>query len=97
MNQPDWIREELSPCDIAAISHGGCDSGAYMPAVTNHLAEETMAEHGDNVLDYIQDAIGELPTPPSGASWSGLACFYLSQAVELWVAENSHLADWECQ
>jgi hypothetical protein len=93
-NQPAWITETLSPADIAAISQGGCESGAYMPACTYHEAATTMAEHGDEVLDYLQDCTGELPTPPHNISWSQLACFYLSNAVELFCACQDHLADW---
>ena len=82
---PDWIESDISPSDIAAILQGGCASGAYMPAVTYHKALATMAEHGDDVLDYIDNSIGGLP-PPAGASWSGMACHYLSCAVELWAS-----------
>ena len=55
-----------------------------MPAVTYYDAAQTMAAHGDEVLDYIQEGFGELPTPPSDISWNRLACHYLSCAVELW-------------
>jgi hypothetical protein len=53
--QPEWITQALSPYDIAAINQGGCASGAYMPAVTYHAAALTMSDHGDDVLQYIQD------------------------------------------
>jgi hypothetical protein len=43
-----------------------------------------MAKHGDDVLQYLQDNGGELPTPPDDVSWSRLAVFYLSCAVEAW-------------
>ena len=81
-NQPAWITEPLTPYDIAAIYQGGCASGAYMPAVTYNQAIETMGEYGDDVLDFIEDNVGKLP-PPLDVSWSGMACFYLSNAVEL--------------
>jgi 2'-5' RNA ligase len=83
---PDWIEGDISPSDVASIAQGGCASGAYMPAVTYHQALKTMGEHGDDVLQYIEDRMGELPQPPSDVSWSGLACFYLSRAVELWTS-----------
>jgi len=83
---PDWIESDISPSDIAAILQGGCASGAYMPAVTYHKALATMAEHGDDVLEYVENALGELSKPPDGASWSGMACHYLSCAVELWAS-----------
>jgi hypothetical protein len=89
---PKWIDPEISPSTIAAICQGGCESGAYMPAVTYHEALETMRLHGDDVLQFLEDALGELPrNTPNGlhlkaVSWSGLACFYLSCAVECWAS-----------
>ena len=94
-NQPEWLEYALSPYDVAAINQGGCASGAYMPAVTYCKAVNTMSEHGDDVLQYLEDMTGELPTPPSDISWSQLACFYLSRAVELFCAVHEDLADWE--
>lgn len=82
--QPAFITEELTQHDIAAINQGGCASGAYMPAVTYHKALATMFEHGDDVFDYIYERTGEIPAPASVQSWSGLATFYLSHAVELY-------------
>ncbi len=81
---PAWIDQDITPCDVASIVQGGCESGAYMPAVTYHEAAATMAKHGDDVLNYIHDIYGELPQPKATESWSGLACFYLSTAVETW-------------
>lgn len=83
---PAWIDQDISPNDVAAIVQGGCASGAYMPAVTYHQAAAIMSQHGDDVLQYIQDRLGELPKPGDDISWSGLACFYLSCAVELWAS-----------
>lgn len=81
---PAWIEDDITGRDIAAIEQGGCASGAYMPAVTYHTAAQTMSKHGDDVLEYLQDVYGELPTPAKGESWSGIACHYLSLAVETW-------------
>lgn len=85
--QPDWVEYELDQYDIEAINQGGCASGAYMPAVTYYDAKKMMAEHGDDVLQYIEDTLGELPEPPKGISWGELATFYLSMAVELWCSQ----------
>ena len=85
IDTPEWI-EPVSPADIAAICQGGCDSGAYMPAVTTWKAMRTMADHGDDVLEYLEENLDEIPSVPAGSSWSGLACFYLSIAVERWAA-----------
>lgn len=84
--RPQWI-EPVEVADIAAIQQGGCASGAYMPAVTYHDARVMMSAHGDDVLQYIEDGIGELPQVPDGTSWSGMAVFYLSVAVELWAGQ----------
>lgn len=85
---PDWIDQDITVSQLMAIRHGGCASGAYMPAVTYYKAKETMGEHGDDVLEYIERSLGELPQPPASESWSGIACFYLSAAVELWASET---------
>lgn len=95
---PAWIASDISPSDVAAICQGGCASGAYMPAVTYYDAAKTMAGHGDEVLQYIEDVFGELPQPPRDVSWSGLAVFYLSTAVELWASSiESVLEEFELE
>lgn len=81
---PAWIEQDITPCNVAAIVQGGCASGAYMPAVTYYDARQTMNRHGDAVMQYIEDCLGEIPQPANGESWDGLACHYLSCAVELW-------------
>ncbi len=95
MLTPEWIIDggEFTGSDIESIQYGGCASGAYMPAVTYHRARETMSEHGDAVLEYIEECCGELPKPPANSSWSGMACFYLSTAVELWAAQFEVIED----
>lgn len=81
---PPWIEQDISASDAMAVCHGGCASGAYMPAAEHHKAAATMAEHGDAVMQYLQDTAGELPAVPADVSWAGLAVHYLSAAVELW-------------
>lgn len=81
---PAWIEQDICPATIAAICQGGCASGAYMPAVTYAIALDTMRDHGDEVLDYAADALCGLPATDTGAGWGGMACRYLSTAVELW-------------
>ena len=95
MNQPNWITQALSPCDIAAINQGGCASGAYMPAVTYYDAAQVMAQHGDDVLQYIEDIDGEIPQPVEGCSYNAIAVGYLSCAVELFCLCHEHLEDWD--
>lgn len=83
---PAWIEQDIALADIEAIYEGGCASGAYMPAVTYWQARQTMNDHGDDVLQFIEDQYGDLPAVPRGESWSGIAVFYLSIAVELWAS-----------
>lgn len=84
---PAWIEQDICPSTVASIAQGGCASGAYMPAVTYYSALRAMAEHGDEVLEYISDVMGEIPAPSSDETWSGMACFYLSNAIELWAGD----------
>ena len=90
---PPWIEQDISPNDVAAICQGGCASGAYMPACVYATARETMNAHGDDVLDYIEDHSDDLPAVPEGTSWSGMACHFLSYAVELWASSVENELD----
>lgn len=83
---PRWISQDIDLGQIEAVQQGGCESGAYMPAVTYATALQTMTEHGDEVLQYLEDAGFRLPSliPEEPISWPGLACRLLSYAVELW-------------
>jgi len=92
---PPWLNE-LEVYDFQAIQQGGCESGAYMPAVTYYTANKIMAEYGDDVLEYIEDNIGEIPPIGERNSWSGYACKLLSYAVELWVCQfDLTNVDWD--
>ncbi len=84
---PNWIEQDILVCTIASICNGGCASGSYMPAVTYWQANEIMAEYGDDVMDYIVEVTGELPSVPKFESWRGMACLFLSCAVELWASD----------
>jgi len=87
---PPWIEADISPATIAAIVQGGCESGSYMPAVTYCEALDTMSKHGDQVFDYLADhLIGKLLVMEDleNMSWGGLACRFLSHAVELWALD----------
>ena len=79
---PKWIDQNITPADVAAIVQGR----NYMPAGTYFDALQTMASHGDDVLEYIQDQMGDLPNVPSTISWPGMAVHFLSAAVELWAS-----------
>lgn len=106
---PDWItgrgkygkreeeQHEISADDCVAIEQGGCASGAWMPAVTYHTAGQIMAEHGDDVLDYILEVSGEMSQIKDTDSWSGMACNFLSNAVELWAMSTLEIELDECE
>ena len=81
---PPWIEQDISPSDVAAIVQGGCDSGAYMPAVSYQAARSVMNDHGDDVMNFLEEVNGEIPGAPEPISWDGMACHYLSCAVKLW-------------
>jgi hypothetical protein len=84
---PRWIDSDITPADVAAILQGGCASGAYMPAVTYHQALATMSEHGDDVLQWLEDyRVAEVLDAEKllSYSWAGMACYLLSAAVEDW-------------
>lgn len=86
---PQWIEQDICAMTVASICQGGCASGAYMPAVTYYQALRTMSDYGDEVLQYIEQ-MAELPNPFEtfeGISWSGMACYFLSMAVELWAID----------
>lgn len=93
-DQPAWITEKMDWCQIQGVIQGGCESGAYMPAVTYYQANVTMFDHGDDVLDYIEEYLDELPTPDKNTSWSGMAVLYLSTAVELWCSQFVEYSNW---
>ena len=97
-DQPEWIEGELSIADIQAIQQGGCASGAYMPAVTYHMANDTMAKYGDDVMEYIKDYLGDNYSDliTVDTSWSDLAVKFLSTAVEQWCSQfDLDGVDWD--
>lgn len=84
---PAWIEDGLTVEDIQAIQEGGCESGAYMPAVTYIKARETMAEHGDDVLEFLEEYEHVSHYVSPGMSWSQIQCNILSAAVEFWAGQ----------
>jgi nitrous oxide reductase accessory protein NosL len=88
---PKWIDEDMCAYTLAAIAEGGCNSGAYMPACTYHEANETMAQYGDDVFDYLEK-IGERPEDVFRnlwqIGWSVLAAHVLCYAIDAWARET---------
>jgi hypothetical protein len=86
---PAWIDQDITLGEVENVYNHGCESGAYMKAVTYSDALSVMHKHGDDVMDYIYNVYGdELPGDMlkifHASSWSGLACRVLSLAVEMW-------------
>lgn len=89
---PRWIDQDITVSDVAAIIEGGCESGAYMPAVEYVTALDTMNKHGEDIMDFIGDELGGCGdvleyAAKQDVSWSGLAVRFVSAAVELWAAQ----------
>jgi hypothetical protein len=83
---PEWIDQDILLGQIEDIFLGGCDSGAYMPAVTYHEALKTMHEHGSKVFDFLEehDFNTTALIYSATASWPAWACKLVSAAVEHW-------------
>lgn len=97
--QPNWLTYMDAIEDLAtihAVQQGGCESGAYMPAVTYYNAGKAMREHGDDILDYIIDMTGEAPGIRESEAWSWYECRLCSTAVELWCSQfDLEGVDWD--
>ena len=81
---PRWIEQDISPLVVSSIAKGGCASHAYLPAVEYWSAMNILLDHGDDVLGYLDEVLGEIPSPPEGTSWAGMACYYLCYAIDVW-------------
>ena len=92
---PNWISEDITPCDIAGILQGGCASGAWMDAVDYAKANEIMDEHGTEVLEFLEERFNKIPRIPNDTIWFNVASFFLVIAVEAWAWDNARIADWE--
>ncbi len=66
-----------------------------MPAVEYFTAKQTMAEHGNDVIEYITECSGDMShvyqslavKHPYTPSWGQLCVFFVSMAVELLAQE----------
>ena len=91
---PGFIEQDITAQDIVSIVQGGCASGAYMPAVTYHVAVDLMTDYGDGIFDTIEDVMG---CPPADClsrtednSWAQMATRFVSLAVEIWASGVMH-------
>ena len=81
---PKWIDQDVTLYTANNVACGGCESGAYMPAVIYCKAQETMGEYGDDVLQYLDDVGLCEPIETSGKTWLCIACDILSRACDIW-------------
>jgi hypothetical protein len=84
---PAWIEQDITCGTVMEICVGGCDSGAYMPAVTYYTAKETMAKHGEEIVDFIVERLGQEGLANDHDSFGAICCFFVSSAVDLWATE----------
>lgn len=90
---PAWIEQDITVCTVRAICQGGCVSGAYMPAVTYFDAKHTMAEHGEEIFDFITDHLGDSGLDNDCTSFGMKCCAWMSCAVELWALKALRLIE----
>ena len=96
LDVPRWVERDITVGQVRSIAEGGCGSGAYMPAVEGYTALQTMAEHGDAVVHWLEDYADAFELNPLAESWAGFASRVLTYAVDVWagvVAEGGELAD----
>ena len=74
--------------DVAAIYHGGCSSGAWMPAVTYYTAGRNIAENAREIEEYL-DAAGIEIEKGAHDDIMMVAVRMVSTAVSVW-AERVH-------
>ena len=75
---PAWVDQDITLGTLTDIIEQGGEGGAYTPTAFYESALAVMARHGDEVMEYLEDTLGEPP----------LACHYLSAAVEIWAAST---------
>ena len=81
---PQWlvaIDPDITPRDVRTLSESGCAANAHRACFYSD-AERVMSDHGDDVLQYLDDA--ECAVSTKDQSWTGLASTCLSAAVEIW-------------
>ena len=97
-NQPEFMLDDLfgmsidSVEELSSIIQCGCASNAHA-SVYYYGAGKCMAEHGDDVLEYLENSYGEIPAPREGSSWNSLASDYLSAAIESWCGNQAEIID----
>jgi hypothetical protein len=97
-NQPEFIISMGaidSIYELKAIKEGGCESGAYMPAVTYSTALKCMYEHYEEIEAIFQDhGYESIEFDLESETFAGFSSRLVSMAVELWVSsiETDHIS-----
>ena len=91
LQTPSWITADIPPADLAAIHRENLENTNVWGSRVAPVAQETMAEHGSDVLNFITDRCGRLPEPPENTAWRDMATFYLRHAVSQWADEAYHI------
>lgn len=85
---PRWISSDVDIDQLYEIALHGCSTGVYMPAITYHVARETMNTHGEDVMTFLRTAYADdVPQPDRVETWGGIASYYLSLAVEAYASD----------
>jgi hypothetical protein len=95
---PLWIERDITANSIAGILQAvglyglekACSTGVYMPAVTYHLARETMGQYDEFVMDYLEAEMGYCPTSEPRETPDQFCVRLLSLAVAIWAIKIQH-------
>lgn len=88
INKPKCLNDlDFDLNEILGIASHGCASMAYMDACAYYKANQYMSTYGDDVLEYLEDKDILEHLNINKESWSGLACLFLSAAIESWCAD----------
>ena len=99
-SQPSFIVEMGaidSLSDMHAIQQGGCESGAYVPAVTYYTAKKILLEHENEILELINllHYTDEMTFDMQNETIGQFAVKIVSLAVDVWVGQfDLHGVDW---
>jgi hypothetical protein len=79
--------------ELLSIYEGGCASGAYMPAVTYHTANQCMASDASGSVEEEIEHYEEITFNPATESFSQFASKLCAMAVESYVSKFSDVIE----
>ena len=91
-NQPDFVKEMqiIDWNDAQAILQGGCESGAYTPAVTYQTAQAIMNQYSDSIetiFEHLDSGYTVIEWDIMRDTFATFCVKVVSMAVELWVQQ----------